>query len=645
MLEFLPIDKNDMIKRGWDKPDFIYVCGDSYVDHPSFGMAIITRLLEEMGFKVCILAQPDWTEKDEFTQFGEPKYGFIVSSGNVDSMVNHYSVAKIRRKTDFYTCGGLMNKRPDYAVTTYCKKIREIYPNINIIIGGVEASLRRFSHYDYWSNSVMPSILLDSGADIISYGMGENTIYDLCSRIRNGEKINAIKDIRGTCYLEKDVSNLGENIVMLPSFEEVSTNKELYAKSTSLELKNQDYAKGKVLVQKHADVFLVQTPPPKPLSQEDMDTVYDREYKRTYHPMYEKFGGVPSIEEVKFSIIQNRGCFGACNFCAITLHQGKYVTARSKDSILKEAGVMSKQDDFKGNIHDVGGPTANFRRPSCDNQLIKGICSVKKCLAPKKCKHLKVDHSEYLDILRSLRRVDGVKKVFIRSGIRFDYLLYGEDYDFLKEVVMHHTSGQLKVAPEHICDNVLYHMGKPGDGLYEQFSEKFYQYTKSMNKKQYLIPYLMSSHPGSTMKDAINLAIFLKKNNIRPQQVQDFYPTPGTESTCMYHTGLEPHKLEAVYVPKYKEEKKKQRALLQYYKDCNRDIIEQILIDEKMEYLIGSNPECLIKKGRNKPKKDNEIVINFNGDFKCQKNEKRQKQKQKPMRNQKQVTKRKKVAK
>lgn len=627
MVEFLPVNNKEMKKIGWDKADFVYVTGDSYVDHPSFGTAIITRLLEEMGFKICVLPQPDFKDEAPFKEFCEPKYGFIVSSGNVDSMVNHYSVAKIRRKTDFYTYGGLMGKRPDYAVTTYCKLIRKAYPNSNIIIGGVEASLRRFSHYDYWSDSVMQSILLDSGADILSYGMGENTIYELTNRLRNGEKLSSIKDIRGICYLEKNEELLPQNAVIIPSFKEVSSDKLTYAKASDLILKNQDYAKGKTLIQKHKDIFMVQTPPPRPLGTEEMDKVYDRKYARTYHPMYEKFGGVPSITEVKFSIIQNRGCFGSCNFCAITLHQGKYVTARSKKSILKEATNMTTLSGFKGNIHDVGGPTANFRRPSCDNQLTKGICTTKKCLSPTKCKNLIVDHSEYIDILRSMRKIDGIKKVFIRSGIRFDYLLYGEDYNFLKEVVQHHTSGQLKVAPEHICDNVLHYMGKPGNGLYEKFSEKFYNYTKSMGKKQYLVPYLMSSHPGSTINDAIDLALFLKKNNIKPEQVQDFYPTPGTESTCMYYTGLEPHTLKPVYVPKNRNEKKEQRVLLQYYKDSNRDLIEKILIRENREYLIGNDKNCLIKKGKNKPYKNKEIVINFDGDFKCHKKEKQQNKK------------------
>lgn len=620
MLDFLPVNIDEMTKRGWTQADFVYVCGDSYVDHPSFGVAIITRLLEEMGFKICILAQPNWKDTNAFKEFLEPKYGFIVSSGNVDSMVNHYSVAKIKRKTDFYTYGGIMGKRPDYAVTTYCKKIREAYKNTNIIIGGVEASLRRFAHYDYWSDTVFPSILVDSGADIISYGMGENSIFSITSKLRNGENIKSIKNIRGICYLEEKQENLPKDCIILPSFEEVKSNKKSYAIANNLEIKNQDYAKGKPLAQKHKDIFMVQMPPSKPLSREEMDRVYDRNYMRTYHPMYEKYGGVPSIKEVEFSIVQNRGCFGACNFCAITIHQGKYVTSRSKESILKEATKMTKLNHFKGNIHDVGGPTANFRRPSCNKQLVNGICTKTKCLAPKKCKNLIVDHSEYLDILRSLRKLDGIKKVFIRSGIRFDYLLYGEDYTFLKEVVKHHTSGQLKVAPEHICDNVLYYMGKPSDNLYETFSKKFYEYTKSMNKKQYLVPYLMSSHPGSTIKDAINLAIFLKKHNIRPEQVQDFYPTPATESTCMYYTGLDPRTLEPIYIPKTRQEKKEQRALLQYYSTKNRDIIEKILKRENRYDLIGNDSKCLIKKGKHKPSVKDEIVINFDGDVKCQKN-------------------------
>ncbi|MGL5972382.1 MAG: YgiQ family radical SAM protein [Oscillospiraceae bacterium] len=613
MIDFLPINREDMLKRGWEQVDFVYVSGDSYVDHPSFGMAIITRLLESQGFKIGVLAQPNTNNLKEFESFSKPKYGFLVSSGNVDSMVNHYSVAKIRRDTDFFTAGGEMGKRPDYAVKEYCKAIRAVYPDTNIIIGGVEASLRRFAHYDYWSDSVFPSILIETKADLLSYGMGENSITEICERLKKGETLRNIKDVRGTCYIEEDVNLILKDSMVCSSYNKVKENKLSYAKASKIQLINQDYAYGKTVVQKHGDVLVVQNPPSKPLSEAEMDEVYNREYTRTYHPCYKDKGGVPSIEEVKFSIIQNRGCFGSCNFCAITLHQGKYVTSRSKDSILKEAVKITKQEDFKGNIHDVGGPTANFRKPSCDGQLERGICPIKKCLAPKKCKHLKIDHSEYLDILRSLRKVDGVKNVFVRSGIRFDYVLYGKDDKFLKEVVKNHTSGQLKVAPEHICDNVLGYMGKPGNNLYQNFSDKFYEYTKSMGKKQYLVPYLMSSHPGSTMKDAIELSIFLNKNKIKPEQVQDFYPTPGTVSTTMYYTGLDPMTLDEVYVPKTREEKKTQRAFLQYYKESNSKIIRDALIKNNRKDLIGFESSCLVK-----PQKDNksikkDIVVNYSG--------------------------------
>lgn len=612
MVEFLPINKEEMNHRGWEEVDFVYVNGDSYVDHPSFGCAIITRVIEQMGFKVGFLAQPDYKNKESFAEFGKPKYGFLVSAGNVDSMVNHYSVAKKKRNTDFYTAGGVMGKRPDYATVVYCNKIRELYgEEMPIIIGGVEASLRRFAHFDYWADKVLPSVLVESKADLLSFGMGENSIKEIVSRLRDGEPISQITDVLGTAYLSKTLNQLPNGYIECASYEKVKNDKLAYAKASQIQLNQQDYAKGKTIVQKHGDLYLVQNPPAKPLSREEMDWVYNLQYKKTYHPSYEVLGGVPSIQEVQFSIIHNRGCFGACNFCAITLHQGKYVTSRSHESVIKEAEEMVNHPDFKGYIHDVGGPTADFRSPSCENQLEKGICSHKKCLSPTPCPNLKPDHSDYIALLRKLRKIKGVKKVFVRSGIRFDYVMYEKNDNFLKEIVNHHVSGQLKVAPEHISDNVLKYMGKSPVKVYKAFSKKFYQLSKEAKKEQYLVPYLMSSHPGSTLADAIELALFLKKENLRPEQVQDFYPTPGTVSTCMYYTGLDPNTLKPVHVEKDPHQKAMQRALLQYFKPNNKHLVEEALKKAGREDLIGNGVHCLVKpSGR---KKDSDIKINYDG--------------------------------
>lgn len=598
---FLPINKSEMAERGWERADFVYVNGDAYVDHPSFGAAIITRVLEDAGFKVVFLAQPDWHSLADFTQFGEPRYGFLVSSGNIDSMVAHYTVSKKLRTDDAYTAGGKHGKRPDRAVTVYCKKIREAYPDTNIIIGGLEASLRRFAHYDYWDDSIHPSILLESGADILSYGMGEKSILEIAERLRSGETIRDITDIPGTCYLT-DVRNTPLYGAECPSYENVCSSKKEYAVSCRIQQDEQDHIRGKLVKQRHGSLMLVQNPPMAPLTTEEMDRVYALPFMRDYHPSYEKFGGVPGIEEVKFSITQNRGCFGACNFCSIQLHQGRYMSKRSKESLIDEAKIISAQPGFKGYIHDVGGPSANFRNPSCEKQIKNGLCKGKKCLAPTPCKALVADHSEYVDILREMRELPGIKKVFIRSGIRYDYMLCDKDDTFFKELVKYHVSGQLKVAPEHCMPEVLDKMGKPHIETYLEFSKRYFELTHNVGKEQYLVPYLMSSHPGSTLDSAIGLAEFLKSRNIRPEQVQDFYPTPGTVSTCMFYTGLDPYTMEPVYVAKDPHEKALQRALLQYYNPKNAELVREALKKAKRFDLIGNGPKCLVKND-NRPNK------------------------------------------
>lgn len=595
-MSFLPVTKQDMLDRGWDRPDFVYICGDAYVDHPAFGAAIITRVLENEGFKVAFLAQPDWKSNEDFMRFGEPKYGFLVSSGNIDSMVAHYTVAKKRRSSDSYSPGGKTGLRPDRAVIVYCNKIREIYGKIPIVIGGLEASLRRFAHYDYWDDKVRRSILFDSQADLISYGMGERSIVEIAKRLAQGEDISMMRDIRGTCY-SVDVRETPYAGAECPSFENVVNSKKEYAVSCRIQQDEQDFFRGKVVKQRHGNRMLVQNPPALPLETDELDAIYALPFERTYHPMYEKDGGVPGIEEVRFSITHNRGCFGACNFCSLAFHQGRYITARSKESIVKEAKLLTTLPDFKGYIHDIGGPTANFRFPSCEGQEERGLCKGKKCLAPTPCPRLKSNHEEYLDILRTVRELPGIKKVFIRSGIRYDYLLKDKDDTFIRELVKFHVSGQLKVAPEHCSAAVLDKMGKPHIEAYVEFSKKYFALSGKAGKEQYLVPYLMSSHPGSSLKEAVELAVFLKKMNIRPEQVQDFYPTPGTVSTCMYYTGLDPYTMQEVYVAKNPHEKALQRALLQYYSPNCADLVREALIKAGRADLIGHSEKCLVRSG------------------------------------------------
>ncbi len=592
-MSFLPVTKEDMLARGWDEVDFVYVSGDAYVDHPSFGAAIITRVLENAGFRVAVLAQPGWKTAEDFKRFGRPRLGFMVSGGNIDSMVAHYTVAKKPRSRDFYSPGGKTGLRPDRAVIVYCNKIREAYGKIPVIIGGLEASLRRFAHYDYWDDKIRRSILFDSGADLLSFGMGERSILEIAERLDAGEDISQMRDIKGTCYAV-DVRETPYSGAECPSYENVVNSKKEYAVSCRIQQDEQDFFRGKAIKQKHGSRMLVQNPPAMPLSTAELDAVYALPYERTYHPMYEKDGGVPGIEEVRFSIAHNRGCFGGCNFCSLAFHQGRYITARSKESIIKEAGLLTSLPDFKGYIHDIGGPTANFRRPSCDGQEQRGLCKGRHCLAPEPCPNLKADHSEYLDILRSVRNLPGVKKVFVRSGIRYDYLLCDSDDTFLRELVKYHVSGQLKVAPEHCSACVLDKMGKPHIEAYIEFSKKYFSLSGKAGKEQYLVPYLMSSHPGSTMKEAVELAVFLKKMGIRPEQVQDFYPTPGTVSTCMYYTGLDPYTLKEVYAEKNPHEKSLQRALLQYYDPKNANAVREALIKAGRRDLIGYGQNCLV---------------------------------------------------
>ena len=593
--DFLPISKEDMRRHGIEQLDFVYVCGDAYVDHPSFGHAIITRLLESYGYTVGIIAQPDWKQNDSIAILGEPRLGFLVSAGNMDSMVNHYSVSKKRRKTDAFSPGGVMGKRPDYAAVVYCNLIRHTYKKTPIIIGGIEGSLRRLAHYDYWSNKVKRSILLDSGADLISYGMGERSIIEIAEALAAGIDVKDITYIRGTVFRTQDPYFI-EDAIVLPSYDEISTNKEAYARSFYIQYQNTDPYQAKKMAEAYPHgIYVVQNPPQKPLSMQEMDDVYALPYTRTYHPIYEKDGGIPAISEVKFSLISNRGCFGGCNFCALTFHQGRIIQTRSHASILAEAKQMIQNKDFKGYIHDVGGPTANFRHPSCKKQLEKGVCTNRQCLFPTPCKNLTVDHKDYLSLLRKLRQLPGVKKVFIRSGIRFDYLLEDKDDRFFRELCQYHVSGQLKVAPEHISDNVLRYMGKPPVEVYDRFKEKYRKINEQIGKKQYLVPYLMSSHPGSTLKDAIALAEYLRDLGYMPEQVQDFYPTPSTISTCMYYTGLDPATMQPVYVSHNPHEKAMQRALIQYRNPSNYDLVYEALKKEHREDLIGFDQHCLIR--------------------------------------------------
>ena len=599
-MPFLPITAEEMRSRGWESADAVVVTGDAYVDQPSFGAAIISRVLEAEGFRVCVLSQP--RSREDFLRFGRPSLGFFVTGGNIDSMVAHYTAAKRKRSDDAYTPGGRAGARPDRAVTVYCRQIRQVFPDIPIIIGGLEASLRRFAHYDYWDDRVRPSILLESGADLLVFGMGEEQNIAIARRLAAGEPASSLTDIRGTCYSVATADYRPGPCAECPSFEQVSppteAGKRHYAVSCRIQQEEQDALRGRRVIQRHGDRLVVQNPPMPPLTTAAFDRVYELPYMRAYHPSYEAAGGVPGIEEVQFSIIHNRGCFGACNFCSLAYHQGRMIACRSEESLVREAEVLTKLPGFKGYIHDVGGPTANFRRPSCAGQLKRGLCKNKKCLAPEPCPALEADHSEYLHLLRRLRQVPGVKKVFIRSGIRFDYLLADPDESFFKELVAHHVSGQLKVAPEHCSAPVLRCMGKPPIATYKKFQKRFYELTKSAGKKQYLVPYLMSSHPGSTMRDAIELAVFLKKEGLRPEQVQDFYPTPGTVSTCMFYTGLDPYTMERVYVPRTPEEKAGQRALLQYFRPENRRLVLDALKKAGRTDLIGTGPDCLVADDR-----------------------------------------------
>ncbi|NLJ30367.1 MAG: YgiQ family radical SAM protein [Clostridiales bacterium] len=595
-MPFLPITKQEMEARGWDAPDFIVVTGDAYVDHPSFGTAIISRLLEYYGYRVAVLAQPDWKTDGDFTRFGKPRLGFMVSSGNLDSMVAHYTVARRRRSEDAYSPGHKPGLRPDRAVIVYTRKIRELYPGTPVIIGGLEASLRRFAHYDYWDDAIRPSILLDSGADLLTYGMGENQTIEIARRLNNGEPVNTFTDIRGTCYAVPTGEYRPGPAVDCPSYEQVCKSKREYAVSCRKQQEEQDAVRGRRVIQRHGGRILVQNPPMPPLTQPELDAVYDLPYERAYHPCYESMGGVPAIEEVEFSITHNRGCFGACNFCSIAFHQGRAITARSEASVLREAKKLTESPRFKGYIHDVGGPTANFRHPSCEKQKKLGLCGGgKKCLAPTPCPALEVDHREYLDMLEKLRALPKVKRVFIRSGIRFDYLIEDRDDSFFRELVRHHVSGQLKVAPEHCTPAVLDAMGKPHIESYLKFQKKFFALSKQAGKEQYLVPYLMSSHPGSTLKDAVALALFLKREHLRPEQVQDFYPTPGTISTCMFYTGLNPYTMEEIYVPRSDREKAMQRALLQYFNPKNKDLVIAALKAAGRADLIGTGEKCLVR--------------------------------------------------
>lgn len=591
---FLPISKQDMEEQGIRQLDFVYVCGDAYVDHPSFGHAIISRILQSHGYTVGIISQPDWKNDESVSILGVPRLAFLVSGGNMDSMVNHYSVSKKRRETDSFTPGGVMGKRPDYATIVYANLIRHTYKDIPIIIGGIEASLRRLAHYDYWSNKVKRSILLDSGADLISYGMGERSMVEIADALNAGIAVKDITFVDGTVFKTKD-KDLIYDAVFLPSYDEIKADKKVFAQSFYKQYVNTDAFTAKRLCEPYEHTYVVQNPPQKPLTQEEMDAVYALPYMRTYHPSYEKAGGVPAIKEVKFSLISNRGCYGGCNFCALTFHQGRIIQTRSHESILEEAKKIIEDPEFKGYIHDVGGPTANFRAPACSKQMTKGVCPNKQCLFPQPCKNLEVDHSDYVALLRKLRELPKVKKVFVRSGIRFDYLIYDKDQTFLRELCEHHVSGQLKVAPEHISNAVLEKLGKPNAEVYNRFVKAYYDMNKKIGKEQYLVPYLMSSHPGSTLKEAIELAEYLRDHKLSPEQVQDFYPTPSTISTCMYYTGLDPKTLEPVYVATNPHEKAMQRALIQYKNPKNYDLVHEALIKAGREDLIGFDAKCLIR--------------------------------------------------
>lgn len=599
---FLPVNREDMKQRGWDQLDFIVVSGDAYVDHPSFGHAIVSRVLEKAGYRVGIIAQPDWRNLQDFKKLGRPRLGFLVGAGNLDSMVTHYTVARRRRTDDAYSPGGKPGLRPDRATLVYVNKLREAYKKVPILIGGIEASLRRFAHYDYWSDSVRRSILIDSEADLLIYGMSERQVVDVADFLNAGLDVKYLHHLPGTCYIAEQEPD-PENGIEIPGYEAVLADKRAYAEAFKVQYEEQDPIRGRVIYQKHKDRYLVQNPPAMPLTAEEMDDVYALPYTRTWHPDYAAAGGIPAIEEVQFSLVSERGCFGACSFCALTFHQGRIIQARSHESLVEEAVQITQMEGFKGYIHDVGGPTANFRFPSCSKQLKLGTCKDRQCLWPEPCPNLRVDHKDYINLLRKLRGIPRIKKVFIRSGIRYDYMLCDKDPTFFRELVEHHVSGQLKVAPEHISDPVLHAMGKPCGKAYRQFSDVFFRQNAIIGKEQYLVPYLMSSHPGSTLKSAVELAEFLRDIGYQPEQVQDFYPTPGTLSTCMYHTGLDPRTMKQVYVPKDPEEKRMQRALLQFRNPRNRELVIKALEKAGRTDLIGTGPKCLVPPLQKAPHK------------------------------------------
>lgn len=594
--DFLPICRDDMEKRGWSEADFVFVIGDAYVDHPSFGPAIISRLLERYGYKVCIIAQPDWKNDKSIDVFGKPRLGFLVCGGNMDSMVNHYSVSKKRRQKDAYSPGGEMGLRPDYATTVYCNLIRRTYKDVPIIIGGIEASLRRMAHYDYWSDKLKHSILVDSSADILSYGMGEHSMIEIAEALDSGINVSDITYVRGTCYRTKDISGVSEDAILLPDYDSLTRDRLEYARSFYTQYINTDPYSAKTLVEGYGNRgYVVQNPPAYPLTQMEMDDVYDLPYMNNYHPIYESKGGIPAISEIKFSLTSNRGCFGGCSFCALTFHQGRIIQTRSHESLIRETEQMTHDPDFKGYIHDVGGPTANFRHKSCAKQDRYGVCTNKQCLFPEPCRNLKVDHKDYIELLRKLEAIPGVKKVFIRSGIRFDYVMADSSDEFLKELCEKHISGQLRVAPEHVSDNVLKMMGKPKNSVYESFIARYQKVNARTGKKQFVVPYLMSSHPGSTLKEAVELAEYVRDIGYMPEQVQDFYPTPSTISTCMYYTGVDPRTMQPVYVPHNPHEKAMQKALMMYRKPENYDLVKEALIKAGRQDLIGFDKKCLIR--------------------------------------------------
>lgn len=594
--DFLPICRDDMEKRGWSEADFVFVIGDAYVDHPSFGPAIISRLLERYGYKVCIIAQPDWKNDKSIDVFGKPRLGFLVCGGNMDSMVNHYSVSKKRRQKDAYSPGGEMGLRPDYATTVYCNLIRRTYKDVPIIIGGIEASLRRMAHYDYWSDKLKHSILVDSSADILSYGMGEHSMIEIAEALDSGINVSDITYVRGTCYRTKDISGVSEDAILLPDYDSLTRDRLEYARSFYTQYINTDPYSAKTLVEGYGNRgYVVQNPSAYPLTQMEMDDVYDLPYMNNYHPIYESKGGIPAISEIKFSLTSNRGCFGGCSFCALTFHQGRIIQTRSHESLIREAEQMTHDPDFKGYIHDVGGPTANFRHKSCAKQDRYGVCTNKQCLFPEPCRNLKVDHKDYIELLRKLEAIPGVKKVFIRSGIRFDYVMADSSDEFLKELCEKHISGQLRVAPEHVSDNVLKMMGKPKNSVYESFIARYQKVNARTGKKQFVVPYLMSSHPGSTLKEAVELAEYVRDIGYMPEQVQDFYPTPSTISTCMYYTGVDPRTMQPVYVPHNPHEKAMQKALMMYRKPENYDLVKEALIKAGRQDLIGFDKKCLIR--------------------------------------------------